>query len=92
MKIYAPEGTVGLPVHGLAPFVRPISDSGLIGLDNGKPGAALLLEATGKRFCQRTGARWLGIRAKGSAATPVERALLRELVGEGNLALTGTAD
>lgn len=92
MKIYSPEGSPGQPVHGLAQGPSTLKDSKIAGLDNGKPGAAVLLESAGQQFCQVSGARWLGVRAKGSAATPVEEPLRRELASGADLVLTAAAD
>lgn len=92
MKIYSPAGAVGKPVNGLAQAPKPLNQARIVGLDNGKPGAALLIESAGKRIAQITGANWLGVRAKGSAATPVEEPLLQELVNDADFVITGTAD
>lgn len=92
MKIYSPEGSVGKPVNGLAQMPGPLGQCRIAGLDNGKPGAALLIESAGQRIAQITGAIWTGVRAKGSAATPVEEPLLQELVNDADLVITGTAD
>ena len=92
MKIYSPAGSVGRPVHGLAEAPKPLRQSRLVGLDNGKPGAALLIESAGQRIAQISGASWLGVRAKGSAATPAEDLLLSELVNDADCVITGTAD
>ena len=45
----------------------------LLALDNGKPGADLLLGETARYVAQRTGAIFVGVRRKGSAATPCEQ-------------------
>jgi hypothetical protein len=92
MKIYSPAGSVGRPVHGLAEAPKPLRQSNIIGLDNGKPGAAVLIQSAGQRIAQISGANWLGVRAKGSAATPVEDQLLSDLVRDADFVLTGTAD
>lgn len=92
MKIYSPAGSVGKPVNGLAQVAVPLGQSRIVGLDNGKPGAALLLESAGQRIAQITGASWLGVRAKGSAATPLEQPLLEGLINEADLVITGSAD
>lgn len=92
MKIYSPAGSVGRPVHGLAQAPKPLRQSSIVGLDNGKPGAALLIERAGQCIAQISGASWLGVKAKGSAATPVEDQLLSELVNDADFVITGTAD
>jgi hypothetical protein len=45
-----------------------------------------------ERLAERTGAVFTGVRRKGSAATPCEEDLLRELSRDAELVLTGTAD
>lgn len=92
MKVYSPAGSVGRPVHGLAKALKPLRESTVIGLDNGKPGAAVLIESAGQFIAQASGASWLGVRAKGSAATPVEDALLSDFVNDADFVITGTAD
>lgn len=92
MKIYSPAGSVGRPVYGLAAPPKSLRQSRIVGLDNGKPGAALLIETAGQRIAQISGANWLGVRAKGSAATPVEEQLLSELINDTDFVITGTAD
>lgn len=92
MKIYSPAGSVGRPVHGLAEAPKPLRQSSIVGLDNGKPGAALLIESAGQAIAELSAASWLGVRAKGSAATPVEDVLLSDLVNDADYVITGTAD
>lgn len=92
MKIYAPEGSIGRPIHGLAEAPKPMSEARIVGLDNRKPGAALLIESAAKRIAQITGATWVGNRSKGTAATPVEDDLLAGIVNDADYVITGTAD
>lgn len=92
MRIYSPEGFIGRPVQGLAEAPKPLHQSRIVGLDNRKPGAALLIESAGQRIAQITGATWIGVRVKGTAATPVEEDLLSELVNDADYVITGTAD
>ena len=92
MKIYSPAGSVGQPVNGLAQVPKPLAQCRIAGLDNGKPGAAQLIESAGQRIAQITGATWIGVRAKGSAATPVEEPLLNALANDADVVITGTAD
>ena len=92
MKIYSPAGFVGRPVHGLAEAPKPLQESRIVGLDNRKPGAAVLIESAGQRIAQITGANWLGVRVKGTAATPVEEDVLSGLVNDADYVITGTAD
>ncbi len=92
IRIYAPDGTVGGATGALAAVPPALSGQRLVALDNGKPGAGLLLEETARRVARRTGATFVGIRRKGSAATPCEPDLLGALQAEADLILTGTAD
>ena len=92
LHIYAPEGSVGDAALTLAPTLSSLAGRKLLVLDNGKPGADLLLCHTAERIAARTGAVYLGARRKGSAATPCEATLLNELTAEADFILTGTAD
>jgi hypothetical protein len=92
VRIHSPEGAVGSPAIAPAPGPELLAGRRLAVLDNGKPGAALLLGRAAERLAARTGAIFAGLRRKGSAATPCEEELLRELAGEAELVLTGTAD
>ncbi len=92
LRIYAPDGVAGdLPAH-LAPAPEVLAGRRIAVLDNGKPGAAVLIGHLAARLAERTGAAFAGVRAKGSAATPCEDALFAELVEDADLVLTGTAD
>ena len=91
-RSYAPVGAVGHTGGGLAPTPASLAGRRIVALDNGKPGAERLLHRLGEALASRTGARFLGVRCKGSAATPCEDPLLEEIVRDAELALTGTAD
>jgi len=92
MRILSPEGDVGKPpvVRAVAPAV--LAGRRLVVLDNGKPGAELLLSRAAAQLAARTGMVFVGVRKKRTAATPCEVELLRALAAEAELALTGTAD
>jgi hypothetical protein len=92
MRILSPEGAVGRPavVRAAAPAV--LAGRRLVVLDNGKPGAELLLSRVAAQLAARAGMVFLGVRKKRTAATPCEVDLLRALGAEAELALTGTAD
>ncbi|MBW2269704.1 MAG: hypothetical protein JRH16_14110 [Deltaproteobacteria bacterium] len=92
IHIYAPDGNVGVAARALATAPAGLAGCKLLVLDNGKPGAEVLLGHAAERIAQRTGALYLGSRRKGSAATPCEPELLHELEAEADLILTGTAD
>ena len=81
-------GFVAKPSRG----EEALLEARIVGLDNRKPGAALLIESAAKRIAQITGATWVGNRSKGTAATPVEDDLLAEIVNDADYVITGTAD
>ena len=91
-RIYAPDGALGGALGALAAAPAALSGQRVVVLDNGKPGADLLLGETARRVAQRTGAIFVGVRRKGSAATPCEPELLATLQEEADVILTGTAD
>ena len=92
MQIYSPEGIVGRSTTPLASLPAILSGTQLLCLDNGKPGADVLLERLANGLSSRVGVVVAGRLRKGSAATPCEDALLREISGRAGLVLTGTAD
>jgi hypothetical protein len=92
LVVHSPEGRVGAAPAVLAASPEVLAGRRILALDNGKPGAALLLEALADRLEARCGARAAGVLRKGSAATPCEDDLLAEIVRRGDLVLTGTAD
>ena len=91
-RIYAPDGVIGDPGHKRAPSPHSISGLRIVVLDNGKPGAARVLSGVARGLSSRTGATFVGVVQKGSAATPCEPELLQEMRARGDLFLTGTAD
>ncbi|MBJ20721.1 MAG: hypothetical protein GY910_07955 [bacterium] len=93
ISIYSPTGladeSVGqTPIHSST----PLTGRRIAVLDNGKSGADTLLARMGEQLAARIRGEYVGIRRKGSAATPCEPGLLDALVGEADLVLTGTAD
>lgn len=92
MLIYSPEGEVGSSITTLALFPEVLSGKRVLGLDNGKPGADVLLRRLAEGLAARSGAVVAGIVRKGSAATPCEQSLLEEISARADLVLTGTAD
>ena len=90
--IYSPAGNVGSEerIHAAGP--RTLEGLRLVVLDNGKPNAARLMQTAAETLAARTGLVPVGVRQKGSAATPVEEDLLDAICKEADLALTGTAD
>jgi len=92
IRIHSPEGAIGRPGVALSKAPAALAGRRLVVLDNGKPGADLLMGRAALRLAQRTGVVFAGIRRKGSAATPCEEDLLRELARDADLVLTGTAD
>ncbi|MFK7898456.1 MAG: hypothetical protein AB8G23_21665 [Myxococcota bacterium] len=91
-RIYAPDGIAGTARRALAASPSTLAGKRIGALDNGKPGAAFLLETLGRGLAQRTQAQFVGVFAKGSAATPCEEGVFAELAGAADLILTGTAD
>ena len=92
MKILSPEGNVGVRGISLAASPDVLSGRRLAVLDNGKPGAALVLTRLAERLAIRAGIEFVGVHRKRTAATPCEDTLI-EQIGEGaDLVLTGTAD
>jgi hypothetical protein len=90
--IYSPAGNVGSEdrIHAAGPST--LEGQRLVVLDNGKPNAAYLMQTAAEVLARRTGLVAIGVRAKGSAATPIEEDLLDSICKEADLALTGTAD
>lgn len=93
ISIYSPEG-IADETAGLTSITSlgPLAGKRIAVLDNGKSGADTLLGRMAHQLAARTRAEYVGIRSKGSAATPCEPDLLETLVGEADLVLTGTAD
>jgi hypothetical protein len=60
-------------------------------LDNRKPNAALLMTTIAERLAARTAAEVAFVVAKGTAATPAEPEILRQLEAA-DLVVTGSAD
>ena len=92
MRILSPEGSAGRPHVVRARAPGALAGRRLVVLDNGKPGAELLLSRAAERLSARAGVVFAGVRKKRTAATPCEVELLRALGAEAELALTGTAD
>lgn len=90
--IYSPAGEVGPAADALSPAPRSLAGLRIVVLDNGKPGARRLLSTAAEELARRVGARFVGAYDKGSAATPCEDDVLRELVEGADLVVTGTAD
>jgi len=92
IRILAPDGRTGRAPLALARSPELLAGQRLLVLDNGKPGAALLLGRIALRLAQRAGAAYGGVRRKGTAATPCEEDLLAELSKHADLVMTGSAD
>jgi hypothetical protein len=76
----------------LAASPSPLSGSRLAVLDNGKPGAEIVLQRAAERIARRAGIVLGSVVRKGSAATPCEEDLLGDLSEGVDLVLTGTGD
>ena len=92
IRIHSPEGSIGRPARALASSPEVLAGRRLVVLDNGKPGAELLLRRMAEGVASRTGASFVGVHRKRTAATPCEEELLGELEQTADLVLTGTAD
>ena len=92
LRIQSPEGAIGSAPGALALSPEVLAGLRVAVLDNGKPGAELLMGALAEQLAERTGARLVGVFQKGSAATPCEDELLAQLVECADLVVTGTAD
>lgn len=92
IRIHSPDGAAGdLPAR-LAPLPDVLAGRRIGVLDNGKPGADVLIGHLARRLAERTGAVYAGTRRKGSAATPCEDDLFEAFVADVDLLLTGSAD
>lgn len=92
MLIESPEGRVGQRQIELASTPDVLSGVRVAALDNGKPGAALVLRRAGERLAERTGAIFVGVEQKKTAATPCAAELLEKIAADAEVVLTGTAD
>lgn len=91
--IYSPEGLANDATDSITTTpLRPLEGRRIAVLDNGKAGADILLSRMAEQLAARTGGQFVGLRRKGSAATPCEDDLLAELIRDADLVLTGTAD
>ena len=91
-ELYSPEGRVGREAVRLVAAPEVMAGARIGVLDNGKPGAGLLMETLAHELARRTGATFAGTFQKGSAATPCEPDLLAKISKSADLVLTGSAD
>ena len=92
LRIYSPEGGIGRPMRSLAASPEVLSGRRLAILDNGKPNAVVVMQRLAEQLVERAGVEFVGVFAKGSAATPCEPELLAEIQSRADLVLTGSAD
>ena len=92
LQILSPDGRVGDRRVSLAPAPEVLAGRRLAILDNGKPGAAHLMERVAERLVERAGVEFVGTRRKRTAATPCQDELIDALTEEADLVLTGSAD
>ncbi len=92
LRIYSPEGGIGRPMRSLAASPEVLSGQRLAILDNGKPNAVVVMQRLAEKLVERAGVEFVGVFAKGSAATPCEPELLAEIQSRADLVLTGSAD
>ena len=92
MKVYSPEGQIGqVSIQAAAPL-STLAGQRVGVLDNGKPGAQLILEQVAKRLGERTQTEFIGHFRKRTAATPCDEALIEQIAAEADFVLTGIAD
>jgi hypothetical protein len=92
IEVYTPDGSTAAAPLALARFPASLAGRRLVVLDNGKPNAALVMSRIAERLATRAGLEWLGVRRKGSAATPCEPELRAGIERDADLVLTGSAD
>jgi hypothetical protein len=92
LRILSPEGRVGDRRIALAASPEVLAGRKLVLLDNGKPGAAQIMQRVADRLVERAGVELVGLRRKRTAATPCADDLIESISAEADLALTGTAD
>ena len=92
IRILSPEGSVGERGVVLADSPDLLSGRRLAVLDNGKPGAAVVMTRIAERLAERAGVQFVGLHRKRTAATPCADELIAEIAGGADLVLTGTAD
>lgn len=92
LRILSPEGSVGDRRVPLAASPEVLAGRRLAILDNGKPGAAHLMQRVAERLVERAGIDFVGVRRKRTAATPCQDDLIEQISEEADLVLTGTAD
>lgn len=91
MKIYSPEGNVGVPAAALAASPPVLTGKRIGILDNTKPNAGLLLGRVAERLAERTGAE-VGATETKNAALAAPDQVMGRLTKEVELVLTGSAD
>ena len=91
VRLVSPEGRVHVPRTPLAPARPDLAGTRIAVLDNGKPNARLLLTTIAERVAARTAAEVAFVVGKGTAATPAEPEILRQLAAA-DLVVTGSAD
>jgi hypothetical protein len=95
VKIYEPDGRIGVPPSPRAPSPTVLSGLRVAVLDNGKPNARLLMTRAAETLAGRTGAVVELITDKGpghNAATACSDQVLDRITKEVDLVLTGSAD
>ena len=92
IRIYAPDGPTGGEEVALAASPAVLSGRRLAVLDNGKPGADVLMERVASRLAERTGVAYAGTYRKETSGKPCAPDLLEEIAAAADLVVTGTAD
>ncbi len=91
MKIYTPEGARGRPPVSLAPSLSSLAGVRIGILDNLKPNAGILLGRIAEQIAGQTGAVVAVVETKNAAVAAPDQ-VLRRLIKEVELVLTGSAD
>ncbi len=95
IRIYAPDGAIGVPPVHRAPVPAGLAGLRIGVLDNEKPNARRLMARCAEQLAARTGAVLTLVTDKGhgaNAATPCTPQVLEQLTKEVDLVLTGSAD
>jgi hypothetical protein len=92
VKILDPCGEVGTALQPPIPGFASLSGKRIGALDNGKPNAALVMAELGTLLAQRSGATFVGVIAKRTAAEPAEPGVIEKVVESCDVVLTGSAD
>jgi hypothetical protein len=90
-RIFRPDGEIADPPHTLAPGRQVLTGARIGVLENGKPGAELVMTTVADRLAERVGSpKPLVLHKNAALAAPAD--VLDELRRSVDLVLTGSAD